>query len=118
MGVSGVGFTGSLVVAYNPTAGDVTLGSDTVAALTTSVSGTLTLTVGGASLTGAFTVTREGTGDATVLTIDATGITGSIGTGTTHLTLADGTLHLVRKLGSSSLTTTITASGTVGSPRR
>ena len=114
VGVSGVGFTGSLVVAYNPTAGDVTLGTDTVAALTTSVSGTLTLAVGGATLTGAFTVTREGTGDATVLTVDATGVTGSIGTGTTHLTLADGTLHLVRKLGSSSLTTTITASGTVG----
>ena len=93
-GVSGVTLTGSLTGSYNPTNGTVTVGTTTthaIAAHTASLAGSLTFVVAGASLGGTFAVTRQGTGDATVVTVDAENLTGSVGT---QVTLTGGALHV------------------------
>ena len=90
---------GDLVVEYNPTSGALTLDGATVAANTTRVVGTaITFGLGDVRLAGDLTVVRQGTGDDTSVTIDATGVTGSIGgvdgQSGARLTLSAGSLHL------------------------
>ena len=110
-----VGFSGTFVAAYNPTDAALTLGGVEVAAQTTSVGGTLTLALpGGVSLTGPLALTRQGSGDTTVVTLTASGLTGTVGGPTgTLITLDDGQVELRITADTTSSAWALTASGAV-----
>ena len=96
--VTGVTLGGEFAAAYNPTAVDRVLDGSTIAAQTVSVSGSgVALSLPGVTFTGSLGFVKQGTGDTATLTIDATDLTGVVGTATgTHLALTGGTLHLVK----------------------
>ena len=100
VGVSGVTFGGTVVASYNPTDGDLTFANgQVVTALTRSVAGALTVALpGSVNLSGTVSITSQGAGDAAVITVEATGVEGQVGTATsgTRMTFTDGSFTLRR----------------------